>query len=89
MEDDVYIFNKSMIPDVGKPDAPSTQIDDASPENLKRLKNFFEEILEENKEKFDTVCDLLVTNRDRKQGSEIGFFGEIKRQLHFLPAKKT
>lgn len=65
MGDNLFVFNKSLIQDA--PDMPSTQIDDASPENLKKLKRFFEELMEENKAKFDTVCDLLVRNYERRQ----------------------
>ena len=63
----LYVFNKSMVsgPFVG--DFPSTDIDDASPENLRRLKNFFEMMLTENRKKFDELCQLLVTNHDRKK----------------------
>lgn len=57
-----FVFNKSMISGQFARDYPSTNIDDASPENLRRLKNFFEMTLEENRKKFDTLCDLLVRN---------------------------
>jgi predicted acylesterase/phospholipase RssA len=66
MKGNIFTFNKSMI-DVMNPKYPSTQIDDASPENLKRLQYFFEEMLEDNKQQFETVCDILVRNRDQKQ----------------------
>ena len=67
MKDNVFTFNKSLIPSIANPAYPSTQIDDASPENLKKLRYFFEETLEENKDKFDQVCHILVNNRDAKQ----------------------
>lgn len=62
----LYVFNKSMVGAASNPDAPSTQIDDASPENLKRLNHFAEDIYEENRVKFDDLCHLLATHRDRR-----------------------
>jgi hypothetical protein len=47
-------------------DYPSTDIDDASPENIHRLKNFFEMTLEENRKPFDELCDFLVQNFETK-----------------------
>lgn len=73
MGDNLYVFNKSMLPGLGRPGAPSAQIDDASPENLKALHHFYEEILEENRARFDSLCHLLVENYDnrkREQGRE-------------------
>ncbi|MBI1327339.1 MAG: phospholipase [Alphaproteobacteria bacterium] len=65
MGDNCYLFNKSLIsgPYVGT--YPSANIDDSSEENIRRMKNFSEMILEENKNKFDIICNLLVQNRDR------------------------
>jgi hypothetical protein len=51
----------------GKPGAPSLEIDDASPENLKALQRFAESIIEEKKQQFDELCHLLAGNRDRKE----------------------
>ena len=48
-------------------DVPSTQLDDASPENIKRLENFSHEIIEDNKFEFQQICHLLMNNRDRRQ----------------------
>lgn len=61
------VFNKSLVSGPFLEDYPSTQIDDASPENLRRLKNFFEMTLEEKRKEFDALCDLLVKNYDRKE----------------------
>ncbi|GJL84464.1 MAG: patatin [Micavibrio sp.] len=78
MGKNLYVFNKSMVLDINNLNTPNTQIDDASPENLARLKVFFEEMLEDNKKQFDDVCHLLVSNRDRKeddkreQGTSLG-----------------
>ena len=56
MGENLFIFNKSMFANRSKPGSPNPQIDDASPENLKALQRFFEEILEENQTKFDNLC---------------------------------
>lgn len=63
---DLFVFNKSMI-DPGNPNMPSTQIDDASPENFDRLRIFAEELMEEQKSKLDDICHILVSNRDRRE----------------------
>lgn len=65
MKDNAYIFNKSIIY-ADSADRPSKQIDDASDRNLKALKNFALAMIEDNKNQFDKVCDLLVRNYDRK-----------------------
>jgi hypothetical protein len=62
------MFNKTILD--GAPDNPSTQIDDGSPENLKKLRHFAEAIMEENKQEFDHVCDMLVRNRDKKEAKK-------------------
>lgn len=67
MGDNLFIFNKSMLSSIGEPDLPSTQIDDASPENLRRLRHFSEDIIEENRNRFDELCHLLVSHRDKAQ----------------------
>ncbi len=64
---DLFVFNKSMLVDVDPAIAPNTQIDDGSPENLKRLEGFFQAMLEENKKPFDQLCDLLVRNHEQRQ----------------------
>lgn len=67
MGNNLFVFNKSMITGLGDPNAPSTQIDDASPENVKKLIHFADSIVEENQKKLDTLCDLLVAARDQKK----------------------
>lgn len=62
MKDNLFTFNKPLI---GGDNMPSAQIDDGSPENLKRLRFFVESILEENTKQLDNVCHILVGNRDR------------------------
>lgn len=67
MGERTFTFNKSMITGDYRDDYPSTNIDDASPENIRRLKNFFEMSLEENRRKFDHICDLLAKNYEASQ----------------------
>ena len=68
MGGNIYNFNKSLVSS-GKLDYPSTQIDDASEINLARLKNFSEELMEEEEKKLDEVCEILVRNHEQRQGS--------------------
>lgn len=63
--DDLFMFNRSMLD--GDPDNPSSQIDDGSPENLKKLRNFAETIMEEKANQLDDICEILVRNRDKKE----------------------
>lgn len=66
MGKNLYVFNRSLF--TGDPENdPNPQIDDGSPENLRRLRFFVEALMEENKSRFDEVCHLLVSNRDRRQ----------------------
>lgn len=65
MGNDAYVFNKSLLR--GDGNMPSTEIDDASADNLRRMEFFAEAMIEENKAKFDTICNLLVQNRDDRQ----------------------
>lgn len=60
----IFVYNKSLVSGPYLSDFPSTNIDDASPENIRRLKNFFEMTLEENRKAFDEMCELLVRNYD-------------------------
>jgi len=66
MGDDLYMFNKTILD--GSPDTPNIEIDDGSPENLKKLRRFAEDIMEENADQLDHICDILVRNYERKQG---------------------
>ena len=70
MGDNLYALNKSLFAEDRIP-LPSSQIDDASPENLKRLRFFVEALLEENRSKFDNICHLLVSNRDQRQNESM------------------
>ncbi|MFA7276395.1 MAG: patatin-like phospholipase family protein [Pseudobdellovibrionaceae bacterium] len=62
----LFVFNKSLVSGPYQHDFPSTDIDDASHENVRRMKNFFEMTLEENRPQFDRMCDLLVHNYEAK-----------------------
>ena len=83
--DDLFMFNRTILD--GGPDNPSIQIDDGSPENLKKLRNFAESIMEEHADRLDDICEILVKNRDSKQTLKAeeekeskGFFSFFKRK---------
>ncbi|MCB9991508.1 MAG: patatin-like phospholipase family protein [Rhodospirillales bacterium] len=84
MGDNLFIFNKSMIPTLGHPDAASPQIDDASPDNLKKLQFFAEEIMEENNSKLDAVCHLLSHRRDRRSETSQRTLKSKMRRYYYL-----
>lgn len=88
---DLFVFNKSILPEDGGKDLPSTQIDDARPENMKRLKNFSEELMEENKGQLDDICHILASNRDRREEarhqSTIG--DRVKKYFTFFGDRET
>jgi uncharacterized protein len=94
MGENIHIFNKSLLTDLGKPGHPSLEIDDASPENLKALQRFAEIIMEERKQQLDEICHLLVCNRDRRMGekenhpAKQGFGQSIRRYVNMF-ARKT
>lgn len=87
---DLYVFNRSIMPGDGE-DLPSLQIDDASPENMKRLRNFSEGLMEENKSQMDDICHILATNRDRREEeqrqSTIG--DRVKKYFTFFGERET
>jgi len=66
MKGNLYLFNKSMVTE-RNPEWPSTQMDDGSPENMKRLKDFAESIIEENRSQYEKVCDLLVNHHNNRK----------------------
>lgn len=61
-----FQLNKSLVDGRSK-DYPSAQIDDASPENLKKLHFFSEALIEENQKQFDQICDILSTRGSQKR----------------------
>jgi len=82
MGDNLFVFNKSLY-SIDRSTAPSTQIDDASPETMKRLRFFVEAMMEEKKNRFDDLCHLLVSNRDRRM-TESREKIQKARTRHFL-----
>ena len=67
--DDLFVFNKSMVAEAGKPDAVSLAIDDAGETNLKNMRGFANALMEEHSSQLDEICHLLVKNRDQKPAS--------------------
>ncbi len=65
VRDDLFVFNKSML-DPALEAPPNPQIDDASPENMRRLLRFAEEMVEENKKPFERLCHILVNHYEGK-----------------------
>ena len=62
---DLFVFNKSLVSTTKKKDLPSQDIDDASPENIAKLKKFTAEIIEENKDQIDKLCAILVRHHKK------------------------
>ncbi|MEM9470162.1 MAG: patatin-like phospholipase family protein, partial [Pseudomonadota bacterium] len=56
--DDLHMFNKNLLVDDAT--VPSIRIDDGSPENLKKMRHFAENIMEEHHKELDQVCEILV-----------------------------
>lgn len=72
LKDNLHVYNKS-IASCDPSIRPSSQIDDALPENLERLKDFAMAIIEEKAGEFDSMCHLLVKNyelREREKHEE-------------------
>jgi len=80
--DDLYMFNRSILDE--DPNTPSVQIDDGSPENLKKLRLFAETIMEEYDQQLDDVCEMLVKNRDKKETLKTQDKKEKKSIFSFL-----
>lgn len=64
----LYHFNKSLV-NRKSDHYPSAQIDDASPENLTKLRNFAFEIMEDQEAMLDDVCHMLTGNHEARQKS--------------------
>jgi len=83
-KDNLYIFNKSMFDDRGYVGAlPSEDIDDATDDNIQRLKKFAHSIIEDNAKDFDEVCHILVKNYEDKQrpSPSDGILDRLKRNI--------
>ena len=72
--DDLFLFNKSMASEPGTAGIPSKAIDDASPENIANMRAFAESIMEEQKDRLDALCDLLVRKHDQKPPKKRNIF---------------
>lgn len=87
----LFVFNRSILPEDGNSELPSTQIDDASPDNMRRLRNFSESLMEENKDQMDDICHILASNRDRREEqqrqSSIG--DRVKKYFTFFNERET
>lgn len=84
MGDNLYMFNKPIPPHHMNPEAPSTQIDDASPQNLKALENFAYEMIEENKIRFHEICHHLVRSRDKKHAKRETWLKRMQKRMYFF-----
>lgn len=88
---DLFVFNGSIMPRPGHEFLPSGQIDDASPDNIQRMKQFSAEIIEDNHKRIDEICHILVSNRDRKQEEQhadsIG--DRVKKYFTFFGERET
>ncbi|MCM2343031.1 MAG: patatin-like phospholipase family protein [Alphaproteobacteria bacterium] len=88
---DLYVFNSSILPESGRTDIPSPQIDDASPENLEKMRLFSETLMEENSGQMDDICHILASNRDRREEerrqSSIG--DRVKKYFTFFGERET
>ena len=83
-DENLFIFNKSMYDNQNISNGlPSTQIDDATPDNLQKLKWFAKAIIEEQEKKLDEACHILVENYEAKQRAdkEDGILDILRRSL--------
>lgn len=78
MDENLYVLNKSLVYGEFKDDFPGTQLDDASPDSLRRMKNFSEMLMSEKSDTFNAICDLLVENYQEK--NKKGFFSDILKR---------
>ena len=80
IDGNAHIFNKRLI---DHKDGPDLELDNAEPENLKRLKNFAFELIEEQTKELDDVCQTLVQHHDDQQKEE----PKKKKIFSFFTAK--
>lgn len=66
MNGNLFLFNKSLVSG-RQSDWPSVQIDDGSPGNMKKLKDFANSIIEDNRSRYEEMCALLVRHHDEKK----------------------
>lgn len=67
IDDNLFILNKSLVSKTKKSKLPSQDIDDTSPENIKKLKEFTIQIIKENEKQIDTLCNILVKHHKRRK----------------------
>lgn len=84
MGDNLFTFNRAMSGYENPLDIPSTQIDDATPENLKRLRDFAEAMMEEHKNRFDELCHILVNRRDQRQEEQENMIRRTRKYFSFF-----
>jgi predicted acylesterase/phospholipase RssA len=82
--DNLYLFNRSLLDAMPGEVFPAVDIDDATPENMKRLERFAQILIEDNAGQFDQICQLLVANRDRRAAEQKDFMSTLKRTVHAL-----
>lgn len=83
----LFMFNRSLITPSDGEKLPSPDIDDATPENMARLARFAEIIIEENRKSFDSLCHILVSNRDKRYKQQSDFMSTLRRTVHVLTGK--
>lgn len=66
MGDNLFLLNKSIVTNRSV-HTPSIQMDDGSPQNMKRLKDFADGIIEDNRAQYETICDVLVQHYDHRK----------------------
>lgn len=84
----LYLLNRSLHSPHGEDELPSTEIDDATPENMQKLGRFAEIIIEENRKTFDSLCHMLVSNRDRRLKVQNDFMSTLRRTVHVLTGRR-
>jgi len=64
VDGNAHVFNKRLI---DHKDGPDLELDNAKPENLKRLKKFAMELIEDQTDQLDDVCHKLVKHYESSQ----------------------
>jgi predicted acylesterase/phospholipase RssA len=89
MGENLFVFNKSMIDNPASTSNPSVQIDDATPENLEKMRHFFEAMMEENKDQFDRLCHILVDRRDQRQEKQETAMRRARKYFSFFQGLRS
>ena len=88
--DDLFVFNKSMVGQAILKDVPTTQIDDASPDNLMRMRVFSQALIEEQRQRLDDLCQLLVSHHDaRRQDTRDGVIDRTRKYFSFFTGMRN